>query len=64
MMRPQGLRRRGAKRSGEIERTLDDVAGVSLEHDVVISCVFVSDDAYQRERSPLLLTVRREGVTL
>ena len=48
----------------EIERTLDDVAGLSLEHDVVISCVFVSDTAYQRERSPLLLNVRREGVTL
>ena len=48
----------------EIERSLDHVAGLSLEHDVVISCVFVSDTEYQRERSPLLLNVRREGVTL
>ena len=46
----------------EIERTLDDIAGLSLENDAVLSCVFVSDEEFRREQSPLLLNVRREGV--
>jgi predicted nucleotidyltransferase len=46
----------------EIARTVSDVAGVSLDLGAVISCVFVSRDRFERERSPLLLNVRREGV--
>lgn len=46
----------------EIARTINDVAGVSLDLGAVISCVFVSRDRFERERSPLLLNVRREGV--
>lgn len=48
----------------EIERTLDDVASLSLENNVVISCVFTSGDKFQREQSPLMLNVRREGVAV
>jgi predicted nucleotidyltransferase len=48
----------------EIERTIEDVAAVSLEHGVTVSCVFVSDEEYQRRRTPLLLNVRREGVSV
>ena len=48
----------------EIDRTLDDVAGVSLERDAVLACVFVSAEEYDRERSPLMLNVRREGVAV
>ena len=46
----------------EIERTLDDVAGLSLENNVVICCVFISGDKFEGEQSPLMLNVRREGV--
>ena len=46
----------------EIERTLNDVAELSLENDAVVSCVFVSDEEFRREQSPLLLNIRREGV--
>ncbi len=46
----------------EIERTLDDVAGLSLENNVVICCVFISEDKFEREQSPLMLNVRREGL--
>jgi len=28
----------------------------------VVSCVFVSEEQFQQERSPLMLNVRREGV--
>lgn len=46
----------------EIDRTIDDVAALSLEHDVGIACVFVSEEEYKVGGSPLLLNVRREGV--
>ena len=53
----------GVVRSGvEIHRTLNDVAELSLENNVVFSCVFVSRDRFENEFSPLLINVRREGV--
>jgi predicted nucleotidyltransferase len=48
----------------EIARTINDVANLSLEHNEVISCVFVSEEEFERERSPLLLNVRREGIEI
>ena len=48
----------------EIARTEEVVAGLSLTHDVVISCVFISKEAFENKRSPLLLNVRREGVAV
>ena len=48
----------------EIARTINDVADISLEYNEVVSCVFVSEEQFERERSPLLLNVRREGVPL
>jgi predicted nucleotidyltransferase len=46
----------------EIARTIEDVADVSLYHNEVVSCVFVSEAQFERERSPLSLNIRREGV--
>jgi uncharacterized protein len=46
----------------EITRTIEHVADVSLHHNEVVSCVFVSEEQFERERSPSLLNVRREGV--
>ena len=46
----------------EIARASELVAELSLRHDVVIVPTFVSEDRYQREGSPLLLNVRREGL--
>jgi predicted nucleotidyltransferase len=48
----------------EIERTGGIASSLSLRHDVVISCTFVSEDRYETEKSPLLLNVRREGVAV
>jgi predicted nucleotidyltransferase len=48
----------------EIARTSEDVADVSLHHNEVISCVFVSKEQVEHERRPLLLNIRREGVPL
>ena len=46
----------------EIERSGDIVSEVSLRNRAVVSCVFVSDERYRREWTPLLSNVRREGV--
>lgn len=48
----------------EIARSVEITAEISLEYDVVISCVFVSAERYEKEQSPLLLNIRREGVTV
>ena len=46
----------------EITRTGEITAALSLQYDVVISCVYVSAERYQKEQSPLLLNIHREGV--
>ena len=56
---------KGPVRPGEeIARTSDLIASLSLEHGVVISRSFVSEDRFEHEQSPFLLNVRREGVTV
>jgi predicted nucleotidyltransferase len=45
-----------------IRRTSATVAALSLQHDVVISRAFVSRERFEREQTPFLLNVRREGV--
>jgi predicted nucleotidyltransferase len=48
----------------EIRRLSSFASGLSLKYDVMISCVYVSEEAFDRERSPLLLNVRREGIPI
>ena len=50
--------------AAEIERATPVTAALSLEHDIVISCLYVSEERYIQENSPLLLNVRREGVVV
>jgi predicted nucleotidyltransferase len=50
--------------SREIEQVSPFSARLSLERDVVISCVYISDENYRQEQSPLMLNVRREGVAV
>jgi predicted nucleotidyltransferase len=46
----------------EIARTGAITAPLSLRHDAVISCTFVSAARFASEQSPLFLNARREGV--
>ena len=48
----------------EIPRTGGIVSQISLNNDVVISCVFMASERYRHEQSPLLRNIRREGVTV
>ena len=46
----------------EIPRVSPLASCLSLKDDVVISCVYISEEGFRRDESPLLLNVRREGV--
>ncbi len=48
----------------EITRVGGLTSRLSLQHNVVISCAFVSDERFRNEQSPFLLNVRREGVAI
>lgn len=48
--------------TAEIARTEFDVADVSLAHNRVVACFFASQEQFEREQSPLMINVRREGV--
>lgn len=45
-----------------LHRTINLVADLSLEHDVVISRAFISKERFENEMSPFLMNVRREAV--
>ena len=56
---------RGPVRPGlEISRTGEIASGLSLAHNVLVSCAFVSAERLQSERSPFLINVRREGLAV
>ena len=48
--------------SKEIERLSSFVSKLCLQYDVLISCVYMSEEDFEHEQSPLMLNVRREGV--
>jgi predicted nucleotidyltransferase len=48
----------------EIRRTGAITAALSLQYDVLISCLFVSAERFESEESPLLINVRREGIPI
>ena len=56
---------RGPVRPGaEIQRTGPSKAKLCLKYGEVVSTTFISAQRYETERSPLLLNVRREGVSV
>ena len=50
--------------SKEIARTGKISSSLSLKNDCVISTVFISSDRYPDEKSPLIMNVHREGISL
>jgi predicted nucleotidyltransferase len=45
-----------------LDQTIELVADLSLEHDVVISRAFVTKDRFDYEINPFLMNVRREAM--
>ena len=48
----------------ELERTSDIIYDISFSNDVVVTCVFVSEERFSLGEGPLIRNVRREGVTV
>jgi predicted nucleotidyltransferase len=48
----------------EIARLGPFLTDLSLTHDTLVSCAFVSEERFRQERSPFLMNVRREGVVV
>jgi uncharacterized protein len=48
----------------EIERSGGIVAKLSLKHDVLLSTIFESEEDFRRSGSPLLINVRRDGISV
>lgn len=50
--------------SKEIQRTSEFISTLSLHYNVVVSRAFMSVERFNREKSPFLLNVHREGVPI
>ena len=50
--------------SSELQNAGDTIYDISYRHDVVVSCVFVSEERYARGEGPLIRNVRREGLSV
>lgn len=48
----------------EIKKTSNIVADLSLEKDVVISCIFMDECRFINRCGPLLRNIRKEGISL
>lgn len=48
----------------EIKRTGKTIAHLSLEYEVVISCLFMGETHYQTRNGSLLRNIRKEGILL
>lgn len=48
----------------EIKRTGETIANLSLQYEVVISCLFMGEAHYQTRNGSLLRNIRKEGIML
>lgn len=48
----------------EIRKISGILSTISLDFNQLISCVFMSKDRYEKEKSPLILNIKKEGVVL
>lgn len=46
------------------EEILDFIENICLEFTVLVSCIYINQNQFETEKSPLLLNIRREGITL
>ena len=48
----------------EISRVSEATSRLSLAYDTAISCLFMQEERYLHENSPLMMNIRREGVAI
>lgn len=46
------------------QKVINLISDLCLEYEILISCVFVSENQFKTEKSPLLINIYREGIKL
>ena len=46
------------------QQVINLISDLCLEYEVLISCVYVSENQFLTEKSPLLINIHREGIKL
>lgn len=46
------------------KKIIDLIANLSIEYGVLVSLIYINERQWKTEKSPLLLNVRKEGITL
>jgi uncharacterized protein len=48
----------------ELNQLSEFIANLCLKYNTLVSCVFMSDEQFQRRNTPLLLNIRQEGIAV
>jgi len=48
----------------EIEETSVSIAEICLKYNILIACLFMEEERFLKEKSPLMLNVHKEGIIL
>lgn len=54
----------GNKNQQKYEQVINFISDLCLEYEVLISCVYVSENQFKTEKSPLLINIHREGIAI
>ncbi len=46
------------------KKTIDFISDLCIEYGALVSCVYVSEEQFKYEESPLLLNIHREGIII
>ena len=50
--------------AAEVHETVTLLSDISLQYNVVISCIFIDESKYKRGKGPLVRNVLREGIRI
>ena len=58
------LLKNGNNNQKKYEKVINLISDLCLEYEVLISCVYVSENQFKTEKSPLLINIHREGIAI
>ncbi len=48
----------------EVRKLSNLLSSIALKFNYIVSCVFISKNRYEQEKSPLILNIKKEGIVL
>lgn len=54
----------GNNDESKYQKVINFISDLCLEYEVLISCVFISENQFKTDKSPLLINIYREGISL